>query len=178
MSASPAEMLRAAIVARGFGVMPWGGPSYVVDVNGDYVVAPDGTPVVVFPDPVIPNPALYTKYPVFVGSMPDSPDNAVCVYDTEGFKDGRDMRNKQSIIHPGYQVRVRGLDHPTGYAKIRDIQRLLDTLGSFVVVIDGTRYTIAAITQVSGILSLGEEPEAKRRNGFTFNGTITFREEP
>lgn len=141
ITASPAELIRAALVAAKVGVLP-----------------SSATPPV---------------WPVFVGSLPDSPDNAICVYDLEGNTEGRNMRTGRTLTHPGYQVRVRGVDHPTGYTKIAAIQAALDAVYDLEVAVSGRDYTIHSIMQSSGVLSLGEEPDGKRRNGFTLNGTIT-----
>ncbi len=119
------------------------------------------------------NPGDGSAWPVFVGHMPDEPDNAICVYDTAGTPDGRVQRGGETIEHPGWQVRVRSVDHPTGWPKITNIRNHLDSVNRQGVVIDTYSYTIQAVTLTGGIQSLGQEPDGTRRNNYTINGIIT-----
>jgi hypothetical protein len=119
------------------------------------------------------NPSSGSAWPVFVGHMPDEPDNAICVYDTTGTIDGRVQSNGETIEHPGWQVRVRATDHPTGYPKIANIRNHLDAVLRQGVVINTFSYTIQAITLTGGVQSLGQEPDGTRRNNYTINGIIT-----
>ncbi len=146
---SPAEIIRAALVVLAAGTRPGA-----------------ATP---------PTPPVW---PIYVGHMPNDPDNAVCIHDTAGRPDGRIMRGGETIQKPGWMVHVRGLDHPTAYARIDLIRRTMDGIRNFVVAVDGNRYSIESITQLGGILSLGQEPEVTCRDGFTLNGTVTYREVP
>jgi hypothetical protein len=118
-----------------------------------------------------------TPWPIFVGHLPDEPDNAVCVYDTAGVRDGRIHVTGETIGHPGWQIRVRGGGYDVGYDKMKNVVDSLDTLRQISVVIDSDTYIIAATTRTSGPLSLGQEPDGSRRAGFTVNGTITFTEQ-
>lgn len=112
-------------------------------------------------------------WPVFVGHMPDEPDNCICVYDTTGTVDGRLQQDGKSIEHPGIQVRVRAIDHPTGYPKITNIRNHLDSVLRQGVVIGVYQYTIQAITLTGGVQTLGQEPDGERRVNFTINGILT-----
>lgn len=113
-------------------------------------------------------------WPVYVGQLPDSPDNAAAVYDLAGVADGRLMRDGTHVIHPGWQVRVRATDYPTAYNKASAIKTALEGFRNFQVAIVGVSYTIAAITLQGGILSMGMEPDARKRNNFALNGSITL----
>tara|TARA_R110002167_G_scaffold46072_1_gene137793 strand:- start:467 stop:904 length:438 start_codon:yes stop_codon:yes gene_type:complete len=119
-------------------------------------------------------PSTASTWPVFVGHMPDLPDNSVCVYDTSGSLDGRVQRGGETIEHPGWQVRVRATDHPTGYAKIATIRNHIDTILREGIVIGASSYTIQAANLTGGVQTVGQEPEGTRRNNFTINGTLTY----
>src|SRR5678816_1809962 len=67
-----------------------------------------------------------TDWPVFVGYLPDLPDNAICVYDTAGRLDGRIMRTGEQIEHAGIQTRVRGLNYLAVQAKALAIADMFD----------------------------------------------------
>ena len=113
-------------------------------------------------------------WPIFVSHLPETPDNAICVYDTAGVKDGR-LMSGETIKHPGFQVRVRATGYANGFAQIEQIAIYLDTLHQEAVVVDGDSYRIVAVTQTSGPVSIGQEPDGKRREGLTLNGTITVQ---
>lgn len=130
---------------------------------------------VVRPDAV---PAGQTPtWPVYVGHLPDSPDNAVAVYDTSGTPDGRIMKTGETIRHPGFQVRTRARTHQEAYQKLLQIAEAIDAIRRLVVALDGTGYTIAAATRTGDLLPLGQEPDSKKRDGFTLNGTITYQQQ-
>jgi hypothetical protein len=115
-------------------------------------------------------------WPIFLGNMPDNeriPDQAIAVYDTNGLKDGRLMEGP-TIRHPGFQIRVRAMDYGVGWQKAQTIEAKLDTLSRVTVQVDGEPYSIKVVSQTGSILVLGQEPEGRRRQGFTINGTATL----
>lgn len=114
-----------------------------------------------------------TPWPCFVDHMPPTPDECVCVYRTTGTKDGRLMAGA-TIRHPGFQIRVRGMDHRTTWERAALIQTALDSIKNTAIVLDGENYTITAATQTGDALDNGQEPEAARRNIITINGTLTL----
>lgn len=145
---SPAEVLAAALVLGGQGTQ----------------APPPGT---TSPPDV---------WPVYIGHLPQTPDAAICVYDTAGFGEGRIQRTGETLRKPGWQIRVRASTYPAASTRIRQIQQHLDTIRMLGVEVDARRYTIAAVTQTSDVLPLGQEPEGSRRDSFTLNGTITYKE--
>lgn len=122
-------------------------------------------------------PSAGGDWPIYVGHLPDEPDDAICVYDTGGVRNGRLQGSGTSIEKPGWQIRVRADAHTDAHAKMKEVQGILDTIRRLQVVVGGVGYTIAAVTQTSGVLSLGQEPDAKRRIAFTLNGTLTHTED-
>jgi hypothetical protein len=122
--------------------------------------------------------------PDFVGyvtSLPDEPDNAICVQDTVGRLDGRIHKTGETIVHPGIQVRVRSESFVLGWAKANEIKTALEQIKndsvSVVDPISGTThtYTIHSATLTSPILPIGEGKEGRREN-FTINVVLTITE--
>lgn len=119
-----------------------------------------------------PDWAIYTNY------YPDSDkesDNILCIYDTAGLIDGRDHRNKQSIEHPGWQVRVRAKNFSTGWSKIDTVKRALEQVARREVTIDEQTYVVAGIHRTGTPIPLNaSENDRKRREAFTLNGICTI----
>lgn len=125
---------------------------------------------------VRPSSTSTPTWPVFVGHLLNKPDNAVCVYDTNGRSDGRIQRTGRTVRKPGWQVRVRSRTRQVGIVKIKAIQKYLDSVRKMPIIIGTDRYTIGSVTQTSDILPLGREPGTAVRDSFTLNGTITLKE--
>lgn len=116
-------------------------------------------------------------WPVFVAALPDgagAKDNAVAVYDTSGVMDGRYMRMGTNIEHPGIQVRVRSTSYTDGWSKIVAIAAALEALLRTVVVVDSESTTIQNVTRKGTPISLGPEPQNRRRVSFTINAIVTL----
>lgn len=105
----------------------------------------------------------------YVSHMPETPDNAVALYDTSPLKDGR-MRDDTVVHHFSVQVLVRSRVRSTGWSKMQVIAGSMDTIDRNVVTCNGTDYQIQAVTRASGPTDLGEEEESsKKRRLFTLN---------
>lgn len=115
-----------------------------------------------------------TRWPCFVGHLPPEPDQAICVYRTTGTREGRIMPSGESVRKYGFQIRVRAADYATAWARVDMLLAYLDTIRMLEVVVDGQTRTIASVTQTGDALDLGQEPDAKRRNNVTINGTMTL----
>ena len=72
----------------------------------------------------IENQSLETTGCCYKGSMPDSPDNLTCIYETAGFKPGLTYDN-DNIEYPGLMVMCRGTDYVTTKNKIYAIYKKL-----------------------------------------------------
>lgn len=134
----------------------------------------DGSIGVAVPDVQTTKPdwAIYTNY------LPDSEhesDQILCIFDTAGLIDGRDQRSKQSIDHPGWQVRVRSLGFQVGWAKISAVSQFLDSVARQSVTVDSSVYTVQGVHRTSPIIPLSpSENDRKRRDAFTLNGMCTI----
>jgi len=121
-------------------------------------------------DPVLSPTGQWRGY---IDHLPDE-DDVISIRGSAGQKDGRVMTG-ETIVHPGYQVRVRAADYAAGQVRITYIADWFDTVQNLAVGISPENYTILAITRTGGIIPLGHEPES-RRVGFTLNGTLAIRQ--
>lgn len=114
-----------------------------------------------------------------IGFLPEVPDSAICVYDTAGKMDGRLMADGKQIVHPGIQIRVRGISYAAARAKVDAIALALSAVYFVSVAIDSnTAYTVQNVSQQGDIMSLGMEEEGdRRRHYFTYNATVTLTQD-
>lgn len=96
---------------------------------------------------------------LFVASLPDTPNNAVCIYDTGGSAQG-----EFGYEYPNVQIIIRNLDYVTGYVLARNIKYYLH-LARNNEIWNGTRYI--NINCRSDILALGQDE--KNRYMFSIN---------
>ncbi len=115
------------------------------------------------------------SWPGYTADEPSSPDNVVTVYGTTGRDFGRIMIDGERPEHEGFQVRVRAVDHPTGFRKARALAVALDTLVYRQQVSGGTLspnvYCVHSISRTSNVIPLGKETPKSRRKLFTINAT-------
>jgi hypothetical protein len=115
---------------------------------------------VVLPDGIPQQPNDLTVMS-FVGSMPDSPDQVLVVYDEPGRFFWRNQRGN-SRVHPGVQMKFRALSGD-GWSVFNCIVQFLDTLGPQVVTVYNIPYNVQSVYRTSGIMFLGEEIDRKRQ---------------
>lgn len=115
------------------------------------------------------------SWPGFVSLEPDSPDNAVTVYGTEGTDSGRTMNDGKRLVHFGFQVRIRASSFATGWAKVRAIRDGMDeSIRNLEVKIGTAWYLIAAVSRTGEPIPLGFAPGSKRRL-WTINAKAAIR---
>lgn len=114
-------------------------------------------------------------WPCYAFSMPDGPDDAICVYDVVGKLFGRGARTGKNNVHPGVQVTVRGSDELQGYLKAQNIANAFDTNFPVITIApeDHQTHNIMSIYRVSPIMTLGEEI-GKRRYLWTLDVRVAF----
>jgi len=121
-------------------------------------------------------PALPKKeWIAYVAHMPDggnTHDNAIAVYNTSGFPDGRLMGDGKRIEHPGFQIRVRASSDSISYGRAQSIALALDGVVRQNVTVDGEVWRVDNISRTGTLLGLGQDE--KRRTTYTFNGVITL----
>ena len=104
---------------------------------------------------------LTTVSDVYTGSMPSSPDNAVCLYHSGGYP--RDMTGN-FVAEPTFQVRVRNTSYATGAALADSIVKLLH---------GKTTTNIMMIQAQSDVLDLGRDES--NRSEFSVNFRCYFK---
>jgi hypothetical protein len=105
----------------------------------------------------------------YVSNLPNQPDNAIVLYDTEPIRDGK-FNTGEIVQHFGVEVLVRSRDRSIGWAKINAIAGHIDAVTRSLIVCNGNNYTVQAVTRTSGPTELGEESVGtKRRRMFSLN---------
>lgn len=126
-------------------------------------------------EPVNSAAAAPVTWPVYTDSEPTTPDNLIVVTDTAGTDDGRAMVTGESMGHDGIQVRVRAVDHATGWTKIDSI---LNTLAQEVertaVTIGATVYLVHCLAKFGPILALGKGRPGSALSKFSFNCVVAI----
>lgn len=128
-------------------------------------------------------PQQPTQWPVYIASVPDGEgvrDNAIGIYDTVGYKDGRIMRTGENVEYPGWQIMARSISYSTGFDKVAEIGELLQDVRNHQIALDAqsgqiNSYLVHNITRTNSVFPLGlDSNDRKRRYAFTINGTITL----
>ena len=116
-----------------------------------------------------------TTWPIYVSQEPDSPDSCITLYDTSGILEGRAQISGEIQEHYGIQLRVRAASPTVAYSKISELNSWIDEcVRNNVVTIESSQYLVYAITRKGGILSLGKELSASKRNLYTVNAIVSL----
>ncbi len=129
---------------------------------------------------LLTDPSESADWKMYTGSLPDgllTDHNAVACIDTTPVKDGRIMGG-DPLFHHGIQLLLRSTDYNTGYAKASLLAEAFAAVDDDQVAIDSglNTYEIANVSQVSGVLVLGQEDGTKRREMFSVNFLATLKE--
>lgn len=126
----------------------------------------------VFGDP----DASSLSWPLYLSFMPDDfgVSEAVAIYDSPGWKDGRYMSG-ENIIHFGVQVRVRARSFDEAWAKAMEGCLALEAVNGDTVVVDSTSYVLLNVSQQGSPMFLGIEPGTLRRSHVSVNFNVTMR---
>lgn len=115
-------------------------------------------------------------WPIYAVSLPDTPDNAMCIYDTQGTMDGSSMIDGEVQEHHGFMVRIRATSHSVGQAKANAVVQGLDkSVRNEVVTLDSSTYLVTQTGRMSGPLNNGPEPTSSRII-FTVNAVAALRQ--
>jgi hypothetical protein len=113
-------------------------------------------------------------WPVYEDKEPTSPDEVITVYDTTPKSDGRSMVDGETWLHYGLQIRVRGVDKPSAYAKTESVRRSInEQIVMAVVNMNGTHYLVPAICNTN-MVRVGQQSPATKRFIYTINGTAAI----
>lgn len=116
-----------------------------------------------------------TAWPAFSGKEPDSPDEVITLYDTQGFSDGRFMIDGELFSHPGIQLRVRSKDTPRGYSKASQLRSALAGILNAELTIGANSYVLHCVAKISDVIALGDESPQSKRQLFTVNAVASVR---
>jgi hypothetical protein len=118
-------------------------------------------------------PSSGGAWPVYAADEPATPDNCITVYDTQGRDAGRIMNTGEREEYPGFQVRVRSLDHPTGALKANQIADALDTAVRLTnVTVETYTYLVYCVSRTGNVLAAGKESPTSKRKLFFINGVV------
>lgn len=119
---------------------------------------------------------LDVQWSCYIASMPETPADVVCAYDTAGTKDGRLMQGLV-IERAGVQIKVRSTSYTNGWSKADAIRSALDAVLRTPVTVEGVHYVIPVFIRSTGVVSLGTEPGTTSRNvSFTINGLVAINQ--
>lgn len=126
---------------------------------------------------IVSKPGSNLSWPLYVGTLPDQPAQAIVLMDTQGILGGRIQKTGRTLENPGWQFRIRANDTPTGILQGMKINDKLDAIlrNEVNMLSPSKQYLIHAVRRTSPILPLGQE-EGGQRYLFTINGTITYGE--
>ena len=138
---------------------------------------------------LVTSPDDSLAWPCYVSSMPDTPDDCVCLYDTAGVLQGRDMPTGTVAESYGVQIKLRAVDYPTGYNKLLTTCQGLDnvvTAGfnqNLLVaqpwIDSGIVYGFINASRKSGVMAMGGEVTGSRLRGlWSANYTFLYSAEP
>lgn len=121
-------------------------------------------------------PSASAAWPVFVSGEPDTPDNCITVYDTDGNDHGRNMVTGEIMGHRGVQIRVRSTTHQVGYLRADLISETLAEIYDRTVSISGTAYTVHCFTGIGDVISIGRDRPQGSRRVFTLNALVDLKQ--
>jgi len=115
-----------------------------------------------------------TEWQVYSSHEPDSPTNAITVYDTAGRQAGR-LFNGETQAMNGFQLRIRSDLQTDGRGKIEDIKEAFDKdVKRAVVHVGESWYVVHSIARTTEIIPLGVD-SATRRRTWTLNAVTAIR---
>jgi hypothetical protein len=114
-------------------------------------------------------------WPAFSQKEPDSPDNAITVFDTMGRDLGRTNPDMVRSERYGIQVRVRGGDIDAAGVRARSVAMALDSVVRRPVVIDATLYLVLGFVRSGPVLRLGIDAPSSGRWIFVVNGLASLQ---
>lgn len=120
-------------------------------------------------------PTTNGSWPIYYSHEPNTPDNAITVYDTTSKIDGRAMPTGEVYEHFGLLFRVRSARFQPGYVKAYTLATALsETIRQTEVVIDANTFLIHSVSRVSGPIHIGRETPGSVRELFTLNVIIAL----
>ena len=122
-------------------------------------------------------PGGTNPWPAYVNFLPELPNEALCIFDTVGEVQGREMRGGKWLEKPGIQIMIRAVSNSNGVNKGLKIINALEQLYKYNVTLTSPakQYQIHSFKRTSPTYPLGQE-EGGARLLYTINGLITYGE--
>lgn len=118
------------------------------------------------------------SWPVYARVEPDTPDDVVTIYNTEGFGGVRDFITGAPGGPLGFQLRVRGATSQSAQDKINAIYEYLsETLYRQGVSIGSRYYLVHACERFGDVIDLGSALPDSHRSVYVFNAFVEMKEQ-
>lgn len=119
------------------------------------------------------DPSSSGAWPVSVDSELDSPDNVLCVTNTEAVQSGRVQISGQMSELWGFQLKIRAADPQVAFAKANAMAVAFDqVIYHNGVTIGSNKYFVGAVTRKGSTLFAGREGSATKRSIYTINAIV------
>ena len=107
---------------------------------------------------------LTSESNIYIGDMPDTPNNLCCLYNTGGFDSRHSLGSSTATYdEPTFQIRIRDSSYSSGVTRCEAIMKALD--GKTNQTINSKKYI--TIFKMGDINGLGKD--SKNRSEFTLN---------
>lgn len=122
------------------------------------------------------NPLDQEPWPVYIQTLPPTPDELLSVSDTAGTFGGRYMATGEMVEFPGVQIRVRTppTEYLRGWRKARELREALPRIRRRSVTVDGFTLTLISVTLTAPVAVMGQDPDTQRRQNFSLNARVTL----
>jgi hypothetical protein len=150
--ASPAEVVRACLIAQGLVILP--------EEEGSLV-------------PYEQTPGDDSTL-CFVPTMPDEIDQAVCISNNTSLNFGRSQRDGRQWMHYGVKLIIRTLDNK-GHDLAVALATGLDQVARGSVTIGEETHLVHTINRIGSIIDLGEE-RGKKRQLWSINARVVMQD--
>lgn len=107
-------------------------------------------------------------WPIYAIRMPASPDNLICVYNTQGVMGGKYHVTKTTVERYGIQISIASASHLVGLSKANEVCEVLDELTYDSILVGTSQYRIHGFQKTSSILS-NKTTNISKQNSTTVN---------
>jgi hypothetical protein len=108
-------------------------------------------------------------WPCYFSHMPDTPDTAICVYNTECRQFGHDQFTGVTQEHNGIMIVVRGTSQTAARRRAKIIANRLDRVDRVSVLVETDVYIVDSVIRFSDVIDNGPERATSLRRKFSYN---------
>src|ERR1700722_9361815 len=121
------------------------------------------------------DPNLALVWPLFVSALPDQPNAAACIFDTDGRLYSRSLGTGRNEVAYGLSFQTRSLIYSAAYQILDNVEKgQLNKVRRQTVVIGVNSYIVDCVMVQGPIISMGQDE--KRRAMFSLNLLMTLIE--